>query len=60
VTGPPIGSSTSHEQTAREAKPFHQHTDPPHPIGLLRPRRERRRRYRAAAKQDDEIAPSYT
>src|SRR5262249_53259172 len=27
---------------------------------LLRPRRERPRRYRAAAKQDDEIAPSYT
>jgi len=28
--------------------------------GLLRARRERPRRYRAAAKQDDEIAPSYT
>jgi hypothetical protein len=35
----------------------HQHTDPPHPLALLRARRERPRRSRAA-EQRDELAPS--
>jgi hypothetical protein len=33
-----------------------QHADPPHPVALLRPRRERPRR--RAAEQRDELAPS--
>src|SRR6516225_10046958 len=37
-----------------------EHADAPHPLALLRARRERPRHCRAAAKQDDEIAPSYT
>jgi hypothetical protein len=36
----------------------HQHADVPHPLALLRARRERPRG--RAAEQDDEIAPSYT
>src|SRR5262249_20796790 len=35
-----------------------QKTDPPHPLGLLRARRERPRSGRAA-KKDDEVAPSH-
>jgi hypothetical protein len=35
-----------------------QHADPPHPVALLRPRRERPCR-RRAAEQDDDIAPSH-
>jgi hypothetical protein len=38
----------------------HEHTDAPHPLALLRARRQRPRHCRAAAKQDDEIAPLYT
>jgi hypothetical protein len=38
----------------------HEHADAPHSLALLRARRERPRGGRAAAKQDDEIAPSYT
>jgi hypothetical protein len=34
----------------------HQHCDPAHPVGLLRPRRERQTR-RSAAEQRDELAP---
>jgi hypothetical protein len=37
----------------------HEHPDAAHPLGLLRAGRERPSRCRAAAKQDDEIAPSY-
>src|SRR5262249_23479095 len=37
----------------------HYYGEAPHTLGLLRARRERPRRG-AAAKQDDEIAPSYT
>jgi len=37
-----------------------EHADAPHPLGLLRPRRQRPCGHSAAAKQDDEIAPSYT
>jgi hypothetical protein len=33
---------------------MHEHPDPPHPLGLLRVRRERPRR--RAAKQRDELA----
>ena len=36
----------------------HKHTDAPHPLGLLRPRRERPRG-RPAAEQRDELAPLY-
>jgi hypothetical protein len=36
-----------------------EHADAPHPLRLLRAYRERPRS-RAAAKQDDEFAPSYT
>jgi hypothetical protein len=39
--------------------PVHEHADAPHPLALLRAGREGPCR-RAAAKQDDEIAPSYT
>src|SRR5262245_2168799 len=39
--------------------PRHQHTDPPHPIGLLRARRERPR-HRHAAEQRDELAPLHS
>src|SRR5262249_14956892 len=35
----------------------HQHTDPPHPVRLLRPRRQRPRR--RAAEQRDELAPPH-
>ena len=35
----------------------HEHTDPPHPLGLLRARRERPRR--RTAKQRDEVATSH-
>ena len=36
----------------------HEHADAPHPLGLLRARRERPRR-RRAAEQRDELAPSH-
>ena len=36
----------------------HEHADPPHAFGLLRPRRERPR-CRRTAEQRDELAPSY-
>jgi hypothetical protein len=36
----------------------HQHTDPPHALGLLRSRRKRPRNRRAAEKRD-ELAPSH-
>jgi hypothetical protein len=36
-----------------------EHADTPHPLALLCPRRDWPRR-RRAAKQDDEVAPSYT
>src|SRR5262249_19967182 len=36
----------------------HQHTDPPHPLALLRPRRERPRR--RAAEERDEVAPFHS
>ena len=36
----------------------HEHADAPHPLGLLRVRRERPRR-RRAADQRDELAPSH-
>ena len=36
----------------------HQHADPTHPAGLLRPRRERPRDCRAA-QECDEVAPSH-
>jgi hypothetical protein len=35
----------------------HEHTDPPHAVGLLRARRQRPR-YRRAAKRDNEFSPS--
>jgi hypothetical protein len=51
----------------RSYHPFHwsgrtqtEEPDHQHCLLLLRARRKRPRRYRAAAKQDDEIAPSYT
>src|SRR5262245_36256996 len=34
----------------------HQHTDPPHPLALLRARRERPRRRRAAEERDEVAA----
>jgi hypothetical protein len=37
-----------------------EHADAAHTLALLRARRERPGGRRAAAKQDDEIAPSYT
>src|SRR5262249_43819222 len=37
----------------------HEHADPSHPVGLLRPRRERPRR-RSAAQQRDELAPLHS
>ena len=37
----------------------HQHADPPHSLALLRPRRERPRRCRAA-EQRDELAPLHS
>src|SRR5262249_9156193 len=38
--------------------PRHEHTDPPHPLALLRARRERPRR--RAAEQRDELAPFHS
>ena len=40
----------------RSQRALREHTDPPHPLRLLRPRRERPRR-RRAAEQRDELAP---
>jgi hypothetical protein len=36
----------------------HEHADPPHPLALLRMRRDRPRR-RSAADEPDELAPSH-
>jgi hypothetical protein len=37
-----------------------QHAETPHPVGLLRARRQRPRGSGAAKEQGDELAPSYT
>ena len=39
--------------------PGHEHADAPHPLALLRPRRDRPRR-RRAAEQRDELAPFHS
>src|SRR5262245_23664930 len=38
----------------------HKHPDPPHPLALLRPRRERPRSRRAAEQRDEAAAPHYS
>ena len=50
----------SYQPSHRSGRTQTEEPDHRHRLLLLRARRKRPRRYRAAAKQDDEIAPSYT